>query len=150
MSEEHRLSVRLRAIEMDEIITTPSLLKMARGMTLHGGSGMNQALDYYTDLFNREGRSIDALGIFAYSLDQPVGWSLFTYESDNFSFMPRPGRACAQVFVKPPYRRLGVGTELITMASKLARPDVLEVYMWSAQEFFQPLAQKCSHIRDIE
>ena len=145
MNTEH-LSVRLRAIEMDEIIQNPELLKLARGMTLYSTSGMNIALDHYCSLSLIEGRSIDALGIFAYLLQEPIGWALFTYEGDAHSFEPKAGYACAQVYVKTNYRRRGVGTTLIEMCAKLAKPDLLTVYEWSATEFFQPLINNHSHV----
>jgi GNAT superfamily N-acetyltransferase len=142
-----KLAVRLRAIEMDEIIRSPELLKVARQLTISPDSGMNEALNHYIGI---EDRSIDAFGIFAYHLEKPIGWALFTYESDNFDFTPEPGYVCAHVYVKPIHRRRGVGTQLIGMCEKLAQPDILCVYEWSAREFFKPLIKPDSYIRSID
>jgi GNAT superfamily N-acetyltransferase len=128
------LFLRIKIIEMDEIVRSPSLIAIARKLTLHPGSGMNHALDYYIRLTTQ--RSVDAVGIFAEYLSIPIGWSLFTYESDQYSFYPQPGQVCAQVYVDTNYRRLGVGKALLEMATKLARPDTLKVYAWSAPSFF--------------
>lgn len=143
------LSVRLQSIEMDEIIDNPELLRLVRRMTLYPESGMNMALDYFCSIRKLEQRSVDALGIFAYLLQEPIGWALFTYEGDTHSFEPANGQACAQVYVREDYRRQGVGTELMEMCARLAKPDLLRVYEWSAMEFFQPLLINHSHISSV-
>ena len=128
------LFLRIKVIEMDDIVKSPSLMETVRGLTLKPYSGMNAALNHYQ--FLSEKRSVDAVGIFANYLSIPVGWCLFTYEADTYEFRPAKGEACAQVFVKQEYRRLGIGFQLMSMATKLSRPDKLKVYSWSEPQFF--------------
>ena len=139
--------LKTRMIEMDDIIADQAMMQTARSLTLGRPSGINSALDYYTTL--RATRSVDALGIFAYYQAQAVGWALYTYEMDNYSFDPIDGHACAQVYVLPDYRRLGIGRKLIKQAANLAAPDVIKVYHWSNYYFFDQLMKEHPHIHAI-
>jgi GNAT superfamily N-acetyltransferase len=116
--------LKTQMIEMDDILVDAALMQTARRLTLGRPSGMNAALDHYTEL--RTTRSIDALGIFAYYMSEPIGWALFTYETDTYEFRPENGQACAQVYVLPDYRRFGVGRKLIKMVAKLGSPVSLK------------------------
>jgi GNAT superfamily N-acetyltransferase len=89
-------------------------------------SGINTFLNKYTE--EGKSRSIDACGIFAHYQDIPVGWLLFTYEDDQLSFRPKEGEACIHIFVKPEWRRCGIGKRLLQMAAKMAEPDIVRVY----------------------
>src|ERR1700686_1035076 len=131
---------KLKIIEMDDIVRDPILLAAARKLTIGPPSGMNSALDYFIELSKT--RSVDALGIFAYYMQQPIGWSLFSYESDRYMFASREGNACAQVYVAHEYRRHGVGSRLLKQVAKIAHPDTVNVYRWSNIEFFDPIMQQ--------
>jgi hypothetical protein len=37
----------------------------------------------------------------------------------------------------------------MTMAAKMAAPDKLEVYRWSAYEFFNPFIKQFQHVTEI-
>jgi GNAT superfamily N-acetyltransferase len=108
---------------------------------------MNSALDHYTEL--RAKRSVDALGIFAYYMGEAIGWSLFTYESDDYYFQSEDGKACAQVYVRPVYRRLGIGRKLISQAAKLADPDIVKVYAHSDYSFFDVVMKEQRNLHAI-
>lgn len=139
--------LRLKTIEMDDIVSDNELLSVARYLTIFPSSGMNKALDYYRELHKE--RSVNALGIFAYHMAMPIGWALFTYESDAYSFDPVEGQACAQIFVQPEYRRQGVGSELIKLVGKMAQPDIVKVYDYENYSFFRPLINAFSHFQSM-
>lgn len=142
--------LRFQIHEMDDILTTPFLLESARRLTLHPRSGMNGALNTYQYVSQSRSCSIDALGIFAYYLDQPIGWALFTYESDGTSFHPdNKETCCGQVFVQPEYRRKGIGKRLLSMAARLAVPDTMVVYAWEDLKFFNPILQAFPHVKSL-
>jgi GNAT superfamily N-acetyltransferase len=143
----NRSLVKFQIIEMDEILTSPSLLATARSLTLGRSSGMNSALDYYSLLVKE--RSVDALGIFANYMGSSIGWALFSYEKDHWGFEPQPGQVCAQVYVSVGYRRCGVGRDLIRMISKMAKPDIVRVYAWSNYAFFEPLMKEMPHFQEL-
>ena len=133
---------------MDEIVSTPSLLATARGLTLSPSSGMNNALDYYRELHKQ--RSVDALGVFAYYQRTAVGWALFTYEDDKFDFIAKDKHICSHIFVDPDYRRLGIGSKLINKVAQMAAPDTMNIYAWSNKCFFYPLMKQYTHFKEIK
>jgi GNAT superfamily N-acetyltransferase len=139
--------LKTQMIEMDDILADDNLMQTARRLTLGRPSGMNAALDHYTTLCAT--RSVDALGIFAYYMNEPIGWALFTYETDCYEFRPEEGQACAQVYVLPDYRRFGVGRKLIKMTAKLGNPGIVKVYHHSNYRFFDPLMKEHPHIHAV-
>lgn len=147
MTMFNRELVKTQMIEMDEIVSSPQLMQTARELTLGRPSGMNAALDYYTELHAM--RSVDALGIFATYLGTPIGWCLFTYESDRYEFKSGNGCACAQVFIQSDYRRFGIGRQLIKLAAKLGDPDIVKVYSFSNYRFFDPIMKEYSHLHCV-
>jgi GNAT superfamily N-acetyltransferase len=147
MTMFNRELVKTQMIEMDHIVADPKMMQIARQLTLGRPSGMNAALDYYTELSAR--RSVDALGIFATYYGEYIAWCLFTYESDRYEFNPGNGCACAQVFVQPDYRRFGIGRQLIKLAAKLGDPDIVKVYSFSNYHFFNPIMKEHSHLHCV-
>jgi len=141
-------NVKLKIIEMDEIVSTPSLLATARRLTLSPSSGMNNALDYYRELYKQ--RSVDALGIFAYHQQKAVGWALFTFEDDRFDFTAKDGHICSHIFVDPDYRRIGIGSKLMNKVAQMATPDTINVYAWSNRGFFYPLMEQHTHFEELK
>jgi GNAT superfamily N-acetyltransferase len=133
-SFDEKLSFQV--IEMDEILRNSDLMKITRDLTLgaYSSSGMNLALDSYIEKMDE--RSINAKGIYANLNDTKIGWALLTQESDGFYFSPKEGHACIQIFVEWQYRRHGVGTKLIKMATELAKDKILGVYSHNNPSFF--------------
>ena len=133
--DERRLS--FKTFEMDLILQTPHLHNMARSLTIHEYSGMNRAMNHYQSLLGT--RPIDAKGIFAFYDEIHIGWVLLTYEKDDMSFRPKPGHACVQVYVRPDYRRNGVGAKLLRMAEQIKTANtVINVYLHDEPDFFAP------------
>jgi GNAT superfamily N-acetyltransferase len=138
----------LKIIKMDKIVSSDALFAMAKGLTLPPPSGMNNALDYYQRLHKTQ--SIDALGIFAYYIDKPVGWALYTYEDDNFFFRSEIGSVCVQIFVLPEYRMLGIGRQLMQWCYKRTKLDTMKVYWLSNSDFFNSVfPENLSNIESI-
>lgn len=137
----------IRTYEMDDIIHQPELMEMARTLTIGPYSGINRALDYYTDLARIQ--HVNAIGIFAYYTDNPVGWILLTQESDSVAFRPQDDHVCAQIFVARDYRRHGIGTRLLQIASKRAQDKLVRVYDLDNIDFFSPLLQLLPNIKSI-
>jgi GNAT superfamily N-acetyltransferase len=141
--------LRLRTFEMDEVLVTPSLLKKARSLTLPPPSGMNAALDYFQVLSRVS--SVDALGIFAYYLDEIIGWALFSFEEDTWGFVPlKEGESCTHVYVDVNYRHQGVGTALMHLAARIAQPDTMRIYGYTPyNSFFKQLMTTFPHIEGV-
>lgn len=140
--------LKIEIVEMDDIIRSPELMRTCRRLTLNPYSGMNQALNRFIYISSR---SIDALGLFANYVGETVAWLLFGYEDDNNYFHSPHGKAFSHVFVRPDYRRLGIGSRLQRMAAKLAEPDTIEVYNDSENnvEFFRQMMQTNDNIKSI-
>jgi GNAT superfamily N-acetyltransferase len=150
--EFNPLSLKIEIVEMDDVIQSPDLMKTCRSLTLRPTSGMNRALNSFTTLHKT--RSVDALALFANYVGDTVAWLLFGYEDDNNYFHSPHGKAFSHVFVRPDYRRLGIGSRLQRMAAKLAElaePDTVEVYDDSENnaEFFRQMMQTNNNIKSI-
>lgn len=117
--------LQIEVVEMDRIITDPTLESTCRRLSLGGSSGMNRALDNFRAIRTTENRSINAKAIFAKETvtQDYIGWALWTRETDSYYFLPKPGDSCFQVFVEPRFRRMGVGTQLFQAARSLANPE---------------------------
>lgn len=145
--------LRFQTIEMDSILDSPEWTEELRRLTIGRPSGMNSALDLYTDL--RKTRSVDALAIVArypWADRKAIGWLLFTYEDDGWGLAADKDktRAGAQIYILPPFRRHGIGSRLVRMGATLASPDPLRVYYWSNYDFFDPLMKQYSNIRSAD
>lgn len=136
--------LKIVLIDMDDILRNQHLVTMCRTLSLGGTSGMNICLNEYADLLKT--RSVDACGIFAHYLDIPVGWCLYTYEDDYFCFRPEEGEVASHIYVHEQWRRLGIGTRLIQLATKMAEPDALRVYAHNNYDFFRPLIEKTDNM----
>ena len=112
---------------------------------------MTRSIECYERLIQE--RSVDATGIFAFYQGKPVGWLLYTYETDCVSFRPwerdNSNEAAAHIFVAEEWRRLGIGTRLLQMAAKMAEPDTLRVYAHENQSFFQPIIKQFDSLQAI-
>jgi len=139
--------LKIKMVEMDDLLKSPSLLSIARNLSKGPFAGMCSTLDKYTEL--SKVRSVDALGLFAHYLGEVVGWLLFTYEDDAHCFTRKEGEACTHIFVHPNYRRLGIGTRLQKVAAKIANPDVVRVYEHNNYLFFKQAMSQASNLRDI-
>jgi GNAT superfamily N-acetyltransferase len=139
--------LKITIIDMDDILRNQHLMTMCRTLSLGGNSGMNACLGAYSKLI--ETRSVDSCGIFAYYLDIPVGWCMYTYEDDQFCFRPKEGEAVSHIYVHEQWRRLGIGGRLIQVAQKMAMPDVLRVYEHNNYSFFRPLIQKMNNLAAV-
>jgi GNAT superfamily N-acetyltransferase len=133
----------IEIVDMDRIITDPTLELECRRLSHGGSSGMNKALDHYHDVKRTDTRPIDAKGIFAKYMRQYIGWALWTRETDNYSFNPAPGRVAFQIYVNHEYRRKGIGTKLFNAAQTLVQPhEQLHVYYVSNPAFFRPFVEE--------
>ena len=147
--EFNPILLKIEIREMDDVIRFPELMRTCRSLTISRYSGMNWALDCFECI--AQNRSIDALGLFASYQGEVVAWLLFGYEYDGSLFRSTHGEAFSQVYVRPDYRRLGIGSRLQRMAAKLAEPDTVKVYNDSENnaEFFRQMMQTNSNIKSI-
>lgn len=136
--------LKINIIDMDDILVNPHLMTMCRTLSLGGVSGMNICLDQYAELLKK--RSVDACGIFAHYLDIAVGWCMYTHEDDYTFFTSKDGEAASHIYVHEQWRRFGIGTRLIQLATKMAEPDMLRVYEHDNYNFFRPLIQKANNL----
>jgi GNAT superfamily N-acetyltransferase len=141
------LYLKISILEMDDVLQNPHLNETCRRLSFGLGYGMTRFLDFYGSLFRE--RSIDACAIMAYYLHNPVGWALFSYESDRIEFRKREGEAVCHFFVQESWRRYGIGTRLIDIASKMASPDTLKVYAHENYKFFDPFIQQYKNVEAI-
>ena len=74
--------------------------------------------------------------IVAYADDQPAGFALFFH---NFStFLGRCGLYLEDLFVKPEFRRLGIGRRLLTELARLAVARGCGRFEWSVLDWNAP------------
>jgi hypothetical protein len=146
-SKYNPVFLKTTIIDMDQILKDSNLLNTCRSLSLERGSGINVCLDEYIKLSQH--RSIDACGIFAYYINHPVGWLLYSYECDYIYFKAEKCEAVSHIYVHPDWRRLGIGTKLIHTASRMADPDTLRVYDYNAPLFFQPLMGRINNILPV-
>ena len=136
-----------KTYNIEEIIKTPSLLEIARSLTICMHSGMNCALNAYSVAVDL--KTVEAKAIFAYYIDYPVGWLLYTAESDSCEFLSTPGQVCVQLFVRSEFRRKGIGTKLMDVAAKLADKNIVKVYAWDNVEFFNSVIINSNQVQSL-
>jgi len=74
--------------------------------------------------------------IIAYADDQPAGFALFFH---NFStFVGRRGLYLEDLFVKPEFRRRGIGRRLLTELARIAVERNCGRFEWSVLDWNQP------------
>jgi GNAT superfamily N-acetyltransferase len=105
-------------IDLRTCLKNPTIMGYLRAMTLHQNSGMSILLnEFIHGKHTGEGKSIIA------SIDgSPIAWSLFTTDKDDYNDISfdREAETYLQVFVKPEYRKLGIGSSLFLKGQELA------------------------------
>jgi GNAT superfamily N-acetyltransferase len=139
--------VQLQVIPINQVISSPELLKIARRMTLDAWSGMNKALNMY-ELYAPT-RTIDATAIFAVYHQEYIGWCMLTAEGDGLCFWARDNYLCTHTFVRPDYRRLKVGTKLMDKALELASQRKVKVYSGNEPLFFRPYLERYANVECV-
>ena len=133
--------ITLRTFDMDQILRTEMLLSAARRLTLYSTSGMNIALNQFSNKLNA-GQSINAKGIFAFDAEWACGWCLLTKEADGMDFCPAEGYSCVQIYVAEEYRRKGIGTILLKEATSQSTGQIIQCYGWDNPKFFEPFIKE--------
>lgn len=139
--------LRISIIDMDDVLQTPYLEEACRRLSHGPGYGMNNSLNYYKKLLKE--RSVDACAIMAFYNGPVVGWLMYSYEDDCVSYRPKTDEAVAHIFVEQQWRRCGIGTKLLQMASRMAWPETLRVYPWEEREFFNPIMEQNTNLASI-
>lgn len=123
-------------VEMDNVLRIPELYEAVRALTISRSSGMNHALNGFEDVM--EERSIDAKAVIAYLNGVPVGWALLSSDpaTGHYNFTSNKS-LCFQVFVNPIYRRMGIGSKLLSKATEVADEQEMKVYESDAPSFFR-------------
>ena len=145
--EFNPIFLKINIIDMDDILRNPHLMSTCRALSKGDNHGMHICLEGYTKLLKE--RSVDACGIFAHYLDIPIGWLMFSYERDYVMFQSSENEAVCQLYVHHDWRRLGIGTRLIHLASRMANPDTLRVYEHNEYDFFRPLIRKIENLAPV-
>jgi len=136
--------MKLKTIDMNDVMGNAKLLTSLQELTLNGVSGMQMTLERYQDILDR-GDEIRAIAIVAYAWSNPIAWGLLSWEPDEevVDFDSSLG-VYFQIFVRHDYRRQGIGTEILARARKIVGKERLNVSCWSAgaTAFYQSNADK--------
>ena len=134
MNLKNLLSLTIRALDFNRLPQQPELVKQLRKLTLNAWSGMNRELD--TLLALTQQRQVKAQVILAYRNKQLVGWALLSKERSSMAFytthkhFESSDGMLLEIFIDPDHRRQGIGTEIMKVARRKAKPYRLCVAPW--------------------
>lgn len=125
-------------MNFSDISENQNLIDKLRDLTLHSYSAMNFIL---TDLiFISKTRKPKCKIILCYDSNILVAWALSSKESCSFPFMNssdifsyKKDGLLFQVFVKPSYRRKGIGSKFMKIAQKMVRTKPICVCPWDSR-----------------
>lgn len=118
------LPLNISVLSLSEIADNNDLISKIRDLTLNPYSGMNWELDNL--LPQTKYRDVNCKAILCYFESQMIGWALLSQEPSDFGFYnsdgfdPKRDGALFEVYVRPDYRRFGVGTKLLEKAREIA------------------------------
>jgi GNAT superfamily N-acetyltransferase len=130
----------LRVQDFNVTATKPEFIAELYTNTLYAGkreSGMTYELRNL--LQKSKSKLVDARIILAHKNEEMAAWALLSREESYFLnngfdsdpwFDPAKDGTLLEIFVKPQYRRQGIGTEIVKLARRKAKPYKLCFVPW--------------------
>ena len=115
MNQENRTAVRIEPVDEHGI---PLVLEMIRELAEYENLLHQLKADEETMTASLLGDNPAARGLLLFQNDEPAGYCIYFY---NFStFWGRPGIYVEDIYVKPKFRRLGLGRAVFRKLGRLA------------------------------
>lgn len=130
--KENSKGLTIRAVDFNLVLSTPTLLKKLRKLTLHSYSGLSKEINRMEAISTM--RPVKCQALISYVDGIIVGWAMMSREASDYPFRSGPFKegdgVLFEVYIDPPHRRKGIGSELMKIARRKSSGDRICIVPW--------------------